>query len=261
MPFAARFAQGVHVPHIGLFHISRREPDSEPRRPMERRPRRQGRGALAAVLLSLAFHAGLGVALWKAKFEPRYREYSDEVTNVELIKPQPPPPPPPPPPPLPNTPPPPPPKLQPRPPVAVVDLPPAIPPLPVPPVEHRVEEVRPPRIVEPPPPAPVAAPPRPAVIQNPDWLRKPSGEDVARYYPDRAMRMNVEGRATLDCTVTAGGGLEACTVASEAPDDQEFGAAALRMAKLFKMRPMTRDGAPVSGGSVRIPIRFALPKG
>ncbi|MEK7427348.1 MAG: energy transducer TonB [Pseudomonadota bacterium] len=143
-----------------------------------------------------------------------------------------------------------------------MDLPPAIPPLPIPPVERRVEEVQPPRAVEPPPPAPAPPePPRAAVIQNPDWLRRPSGEDIARYYPDRALRMGVEGRATLSCTVTTSGGLEGCGVVGESPEDQDFGAAALRMSRLFKMRPMTRDGAPVSGGTVRIPIRFVLPRG
>jgi len=50
-------------------------------------------------------------------------------------------------------------------------------------------------------------------------------------------------------------------VVSEDPGDQDFGSAALRMSKLFKMKPMTRDGAPVAGGQVRIPIRFQLPKG
>ena len=40
-----------------------------------------------------------------------------------------------------------------------------------------------------------------------------------------------------------------------------FGEATLRMSKLFRMRPKTQDGAPVEGGSVRIPIRFNLPKG
>ena len=38
------------------------------------------------------------------------------------------------------------------------------------------------------------------MITNPDWARKPSGEDIARYYPDRAQRMEVEGRVTLTGT-------------------------------------------------------------
>ena len=99
------------------------------------------------------------------------------------------------------------------------------------------------------------------MITNPDWSRKPSGEDFARYYPERAQRMNVEGRATISCTVDAKGSLQGCSLVSEDPSDQDFGSAALRMSRLFKMRPMTRDGAPVSGGTVRIPISFRLPKG
>ena len=172
------------------------------------------------------------------------------MTDVEIIKPMAPPPPPPPPPP--NTPPPPPPKLQPRPPVAVPNAP-TIPPLPVPPVEKRIEEPK--------PPAPAPEPPRPSVITNPDWARRPSGEDIARYYPDRAQRMEVEGRVTLSCKVTSKGLLEACSVLSEDPADQDFGSAALRMTRLFKMRPMTKDGSPVEGGTVRIPLRFQLPEG
>ena len=129
---------------------------------------------------------------------------------------------------------------------------PTIPPLPVPPVEKRIEEPK--------PPAPAPEPPRPSVITNPDWARKPSGEDIARYYPDRALRMEVEGKATLSCKVSAKGTLEGCSVVSEDPADQDFGSAALRMSKLFKMRPQTRDGAPVEGGTVRIPLSFRLPK-
>jgi protein TonB len=121
-------------------------------------------------------------------------------------------------------------------------------------VQQRIEEPKPPA---PPPPEP----PRPSVITSPDWLRRPSGEDIARYYPERAQRMNVEGRATISCSVTAKGTLEGCSVQSEDPADQDFGSAALRMSRLFKMRPMTKDGAPVEGGTVRIPIRFVLPKG
>jgi len=213
-------------------------------------PKKSNRGLTIAIIGSVLVHVLLGFYLWKSKFEVSYREYSDDVTDVALIKPAPPPPPPPPPPP--NTPPPPPPKLQPRPPVNVPANVPQIPPLPVPPVEKRIEEPK--------PPAPAPPPARASVITNPDWLRRPSGEDIARYYPDRAQRMSVEGRATLTCTVTAKGTLENCSVVSEDPADQDFGSSALRMTKLFKMRPKTNDGAPVEGGTVRIPLRFVLPK-
>jgi protein TonB len=215
-------------------------------------PKKANKGVVVAVILSVIVHAFLGVYLWKTKFEPKYREYSDDVTDVAIVKPAPPPPPPPPPPP--NTPPPPPPKLQPRPPANVPMDVPQIPPLPVPPVEKRIEEPRPPA-------APPPEPPRPSVITNPDWQRKPSGEDIARYYPERAQRMNVEGRATISCQVSAKGTLESCSLVSEDPSDQDFGSAAMRMSKLFRMKPKTADGAPVEGGTVRIPIRFQLPKG
>ncbi|MCA3739256.1 MAG: energy transducer TonB [Phenylobacterium sp.] len=219
------------------------------RNPFDLPPPQRGRGFWIAGLVALLLHVAVGFALWKQRFELQIREFSDDVTDVEIIKPMAPPPPPPPPPP--NTPPPPPPKLQPRPPVAVPNAP-TIPPLPVPPVEKRIEEPR--------PPAPAPEPPRPSVITNPDWARRPSGEDIARYYPDRAQRMEVEGRVTLSCKVTAKGLLEGCSVVSEDPADQDFGSAAMRMTRLFKMRPQTKDGAPVEGGTVRIPLRFQMPK-
>src|SRR5437899_1617387 len=165
------------------------------------RPPRQ-KGMLIALAIAVVVHAALALYLWKSKFEANFKEYSDDVTDVSLIKPPPAPPPPPPPPPPPNTPPPPPPKLQPRPPVAVPDVP-SIPPLPVPPVERRIEEPKPPA-------APPPEPPRPSVITNADWLRKPTGEDINKYYPERATRMNLEGKATLSCTVNARGTLESC---------------------------------------------------
>ncbi|WP_156467093.1 energy transducer TonB, partial [Phenylobacterium sp. CCH9-H3] len=89
--------------------------------------------------------------------------------------------------------------------------------------------------------------------------RRPTGEEVARYYPERAARRGVEGRAVIGCRVAASGRLEACAVVTETPDGEGFGSAALKMSRHFKLRPMTRDGVPVSGGTIRIPIRFNLP--
>jgi protein TonB len=149
-----------------------------------------------------------------------------------------------------------PPPIQPRPPAQVPVNIPAPPPLNIAPVEHP----------QPPPPAPPVIapekppPPKPTVISQPDWLRRPTGDDMAQYYPERAQRMGVSGHASITCTVNTNGTVSDCSVSSESPADQEFGSAALKLSKLFKMRPQTRDGAPVGGAKVTIPIGFQVPK-
>lgn len=109
--------------------------------------------------------------------------------------------------------------------------------------------------------APAAAPTtaRPSIVTNPDWTRKPSGEEFAHYYPEAAQRANLSGRAVLKCEVAADGALDTCTVPEESPTGAGFGEAALKLSSLFKMRPTTKDGVPVRGGTVHIPIRFVLP--
>ncbi|HZK98901.1 MAG TPA: energy transducer TonB, partial [Caulobacteraceae bacterium] len=99
-----------------------------------------------------------------------------------------------------------------------------------------------------------------SVITRPDWLRRPTGDDVNQFYPERAQRMEVSGRASITCVVTASGTLSGCSVSSEEPGDQGFGAAALKMSHLFKMRPQTKDGAPVGGATITVPISFQLAK-
>ena len=102
----------------------------------------------------------------------------------------------------------------------------------------------------------VAQPTPPRVVTNPDWESTPTAEDVSRLYPPQTGR--VEGRVRLSCLVASDGRLSECTVAAESPAQAGFGEAALKMAPLFKMKPQTRDGQPVGGAKVNIPIIFRL---
>lgn len=97
----------------------------------------------------------------------------------------------------------------------------------------------------------------PASPYRPDWLRKPSGEDMAWAYPKRAEREEIGGKAVLHCLVAPDGGLTHCQVASEAPADYAFGAAALALAPQFQMTRPPSDAKNPS--EVTIPIVFLTP--
>jgi protein TonB len=81
---------------------------------------------------------------------------------------------------------------------------------------------------------------------------------MARYYPERAQRLEQSGSVTLQCTVNARGNVENCSIQSEDPANFGFGDAAIRLSRLFRMKPRQANGQPVEGGTVRIPIRFTL---
>jgi TonB family protein len=93
---------------------------------------------------------------------------------------------------------------------------------------------------------------------RPDWLEKPTGDDMAEFYPRHAARNNISGKAKISCTVTASGLLEQCRVIEESPVGEHFGEAALRLSSKFRMIPPdSPDAAP---GTVTIPIVFQVPE-
>ena len=96
-----------------------------------------------------------------------------------------------------------------------------------------------------------------SVIQRPDWAKKPTGEDVAWAFPERAARLGLSGKATIACEVTTQGGLIGCHVVSETPPGEGFGVAALKLSKQFQMTP---SDDPEHLATVTIPIVFQVPE-
>lgn len=93
-------------------------------------------------------------------------------------------------------------------------------------------------------------------ITNPDWVRRPSGDELANLFPKLAQLMQLSGSAVMDCTVNTSGEMEGCRIVSEAPLGLGFGYATLRSAKTFRMKPQMVDGAPVAGAKVTVPMRW-----
>jgi TonB family protein len=89
-----------------------------------------------------------------------------------------------------------------------------------------------------PAPAPVLSPiPKPAMVAA-SRIAGPSAADMASFYPYLAARMKRSGDVLLHCMITPAGVLTGCTVVSETPPDQGFGAAAIRLTSKFKYAPL-----------------------
>lgn len=107
-------------------------------------------------------------------------------------------------------------------------------------------------------PSPPVAASSPQDVSTPGWERTPSGDDLARLYPSKAMNRNLEGEAVMACMVRKDGTLTDCTVVQETPAGLGFGEATLATARYFKMTATTAGGTSVEGGKVLIPLHWRL---
>ena len=96
----------------------------------------------------------------------------------------------------------------------------------------------------------------PHVVGKPAIVSAPSNAQIQAAYPERALSNQIEGKAAIDCQVTADGKLAACRIAGELPAGYGFGQATLDLAGDFVMKARTIDGDPVSGATVRVGVAF-----
>jgi TonB family protein len=97
----------------------------------------------------------------------------------------------------------------------------------------------------------------PHVVARPTIVTAPTNAQIQAAYPERVLSDQVEGRAAMDCLVTAAGKLASCRIAGELPAGYGFGQATLDLAGDFVMKPRTVDGDPVSGATVRVGVSFS----
>lgn len=91
--------------------------------------------------------------------------------------------------------------------------------------------------------------------QEPDWVRRPTADDLLAVYPTEAYRKGISGRAVISCIATSQGAVMDCVALEETPPGAGFGVAAIALTPQFLMKPATFRGAPVAS-LVNIPINF-----
>ncbi len=98
----------------------------------------------------------------------------------------------------------------------------------------------------------------PPVVVRPTVIGYPSGEAFRRGYPVKGWNDHVAGQAYLRCVLLKSGVLTECGVSRESPTGEGFGEAALKLAPLYRLTPVTVDGVAVDQ-SMTMDIDFPLP--
>lgn len=218
-------------------------------------PRKLKTSFWIAVILAAALHVAGGAYLLHQKFSIAVTEPDEgKITIVDTVKPKPPEPP------KPVTPD----KPVPQPPKPVTPhettstVPDDVETTPIAPSKPVDDDgsKTPPVITEPPAKPGVGTEAGPAYVTA-RWTRFPDSAALLSYYPERGANDEVEGEATVECTVTDGKGRVTCIVLSEAPKGYGFGKATARMVQ-DKGRVDVSQGDVQVGSKLRTTVKWTL---
>lgn len=100
---------------------------------------------------------------------------------------------------------------------------------------------------------------RKRTVREPQWTTTIDPEKLLAIFPPQAAEAGVKaGRGIADCLVAPDGQLTDCKAGRETPPGLGFSASAVAVASLMRMNPWTRDGRPVAGARIKLPIDFNL---
>jgi protein TonB len=88
-----------------------------------------------------------------------------------------------------------------------------------------------------------------------------AGDGRQRFYPENAQRREIEGEASMICTINDHGSLSDCALKSEEPAGVGFGEAILRLGSAMRLPPTAKDGSPTAGRKFLFVLKFGLPHG
>ena len=100
--------------------------------------------------------------------------------------------------------------------------------------------------------------PEASIITNPEWVRRPTGREFARYYPRQAMTDRIDGDVVVQCRISVSGRIEDCITVSESPRGYGFGGASEVISESFWMRPPTADDEAFGEALINIPISWRM---